>query len=277
MAQQEVYIEANRSEKHYWIEIWKFKDLLYILAKRDIMVRYKQTIIGALWGFARPAFTLIGFSFIFMKLGTPNHNNEIPYPIIAFSGILIWTFFSNAFLQVSNSLIGNSNLISKVYFPRIIMPISSVVVVFFDFLMASVLYIILNIWFKLLPSWHILYLPLCILYAFLLAFGIGLIFATLNVKYRDFGTMVPFLIQFGMFICPVAFTHESRDLTPKQDFIYNLNPVVGLIDTFRWVILPNQGSFPINSFLPSIIITFILLVISIIYFRKKEDKFVDFI
>jgi lipopolysaccharide transport system permease protein len=277
MSQREVIIDANKSEKHYWIDIWHFRDLLVILAKRDIMVRYKQTIIGAAWGFIRPLFTLIGFSFIFMKIAKPMVSNEIPYPVLAFSGILIWTFFSNTFIQVSNSLVNNTNLISKVYFPRIIMPISSVFVVFVDFLMACLLYAILMIWSGTYPTWHIIFLPLCLIYAFLLALGFGLIFATLNVKYRDFGQLGPFLVQFGMFICPVAFTHESRQFTPKVDMAYNLNPVVGLIDTFRWVILPTNNPFPINSFIPSIIVTFVILLIAIAYFRKSEDKFVDFI
>jgi lipopolysaccharide transport system permease protein len=277
MSQQEVIIDANRSEKHYWLDIWHFKDLLFILAKRDIMVRYKQTIIGAAWGFVRPLFTLIGFSFLITRLGPQNESNVIPTPIIIFSGILIWTFFSNAFIQVSNSLVNNTNLISKVYFPRIIMPLSSVFVVLVDFAMATILYVILAIWLKTYPIWHIIFLPLTLIHAFILAFGIGLIFATLNVKYRDFGQLGPFLVQFGMFICPVAFTHESREYTPTRDMLYNLNPVVGLIDTFRWVVLPTQSPFPINSFLSSAIITILILIVAIAFFRKREDKFVDFI
>jgi lipopolysaccharide transport system permease protein len=277
MSQKEVLIDANKSEKHYWLDIWNFKDLLFILAKRDIMVRYKQTIIGAAWGFIKPLFTLIGFSFIFMKLGKPSLTNEIPYPVLAFSGILIWTFFSNAFMQVSNSLISNTNLISKVYFPRIIMPLSSIFVAFVDFLMAAFLYMLLAIWCKTFPSWHIIFIPLCLIHAMILAVGIGLIFATFNVKYRDFGQLGPFLIQFGMFICPVAFTHESRQLSPTRDMLYNLNPVVGIIDTFRWIVLPTNTPFPINSFLPSVIITLLILAIAIAFFRKREDKFVDFI
>ncbi len=277
MLQKEVLIEANRSEKHYWIDIWHYRDLLIILAKRDLMVRYKQTIIGAAWGFIRPLFTLIGFSFLITKIGNQEISNQIPMPVVIFSGILIWTFFSNAFIQISNSLINNTNLISKVYFPRIIMPLSSVFVVLVDFLMAALLYVLLIIWCKTFPSWHLIFLPICIIYAFILAFGLGLFFATLNVKYRDFGQLVPFLVQFGMFICPVAFTHESRGFSSKIDFLYNLNPVVGLIDTFRWIVLPIQNPFPTNSFITSAIITLIILVFSIAFFRKREDKFVDYI
>lgn len=279
MSTKEVIIQANRSEKHYWLDIWNFRDLLVILAKRDIMVRYKQTIIGAAWGFVRPLFTLLGFAFIFTKLVGQNQPNSIPYPVLAFSGILIWTFFSNTFIQVSNSLITNTNLISKVYFPRIIMPLSSVFVVMVDFLMALILYSILIFWFKIYPSWQIIFIPFILLHSFLFAFGIGLIFATLNIKYRDFGQLGPFLVQFGMFICPVALTHES--LMDKQSAlvakIYNLNPVVGLIDAFRWSILPVNSSFPWDSVVPSLIITFILLIIAVAFFRKREDKFVDFI
>ena len=279
MATKEVIIEANRSEKHYWLDIWNFKDLLIILAKRDIMVRYKQTIIGAAWGFVRPLFTLIGFSFIFTKLVGNYQTNEIPYPVMAFSGILIWTFFSNTFIQVSNSLIANTNLISKVYFPRIIMPISSVFVVMLDFLMALILFAILIIYFKIFPSIQILYLPISLFHAFLLAFAIGLIFATLNIKYRDFGQLGPFLVQFGMFVCPVALTREMLMLnrSPFWAKLYNLNPVVGVIDTFRWAILPATTPFPWQSFIPSVIITILFLAFAILFFRKREDKFVDFI
>lgn len=277
MSNKEVTIEANRSEKHYWIDIWDFRDLLIILAKRDIMVRYKQTIIGAAWGFVRPLFTLLGFGFLLTKLIGKSQTNEIPYPVMAFSGILIWTFFSNLFIQVSNSLITNTNLISKVYFPRIIMPLSAVFVVIVDFLMALILFAILVIWFKTYPSIQVLYLPIALFHAFLLAFGFGLIFATLNIKYRDFGQLGPFLVQFGMFICPVALSHEAYNVAPKWEFVFNLNPVVGLIDTFRWAVLPKNLPFPISSFIPSIIITMVLLIIAITFFRKREDKFVDFI
>ncbi len=279
MSKKEVIIEANRSEKHYWIDIWNFRDLLIILAKRDILVRYKQTIIGAAWGFVRPLLTLVGFAFIFTKLIGQGQSNVVPYPIMAFSGILIWTFFSNLFIQVSNSLITNTNLISKVYFPRIIMPLSSVFVVLVDFLMAFILFAILAIYFKTFPTINFLYLPISLLHAFLLALGIGLIFATLNIKYRDFGQLGPFLVQFGMFICPVALSHETLSVgyTPKLNFLYNLNPVVGLIDTFRWAILPKNLPFPWQSLIPSVIITLIILIISVTFFRKREDKFVDFI
>ncbi len=277
MATKEVIIEANRSEKHYWLDIWNFRDLLIILAKRDIMVRYKQTIIGAAWGFVRPLFTLLGFGFILTKFIGKGQTNEIPYPVLAFSGILIWTYFSNLFIQVSNSLITNTNLISKVYFPRIIMPLSAVFVVIVDFLMALILYIILVLYFQTFPSYQVIYLPLALLHAFLLAFGIGLIFATLNIKYRDFGQLGPFLVQFGMFICPVALTKESLNISEKWSFVYNLNPVVGLIDSFRWAILPKNNPFPWDSFLPSVIITIVILIASVAFFRKREDKFVDFI
>jgi lipopolysaccharide transport system permease protein len=277
MAQKEVIIKANRSEKHYWLDIWEFKDLLTILAKRDIKVRYKQTIIGAAWGFIRPLFTLLGFGFILTKLIGQSKSTDIPYPIMAFSGILVWTFFSNLFIQVSNSLVSNTNLISKVYFPRIIMPLSSVFVVLADFLMALSLFAVLVFWFKTYPGVQLLYLPIALFHAFLLAFGLGLIFATLNIKYRDFGQLGPFLIQFGMFICPVALSHEALKIPAKWDLIYNLNPVVGMIDTFRWSILPTNLPFPWSSFIPSIIITIIVLVISVTFFRKREDKFVDFI
>jgi lipopolysaccharide transport system permease protein len=274
---KDVVINANSSEWQYWKDIWNYKDLLIILAKRDILVRYKQTFIGAAWGLIRPLFTLIGFAFIFTKLSLNTQSTQVPYPIVAFSGILIWTYFSNSFLQISNSLVGNTALISKVYFPRIIMPISATFVILVDFLMALGLYFLLLLFFKVWPGIHILLMPLFVLHAFVLALGVGLIFAASNVKYRDFGQLAPFIIQFGLFICPIAYTHESLNLNGKLAIIYNLNPVVGLIDAFRWSVLPTGNAFPWQSFGISVSITFIILLVSVAYFRKREDKFVDYI
>lgn len=269
-------ISAKNKAKNYWLDVFKFRDLLFILAKRDVKVRYKQTILGAAWGIVRPLFTLIGFAFVFKKIGLSGGSNALPYPILAFSGIIIWTFFSNAFLAVSNSLLVNTNMVSKVYFPRIIMPISSIFVVLVDFLMGFILYLILMFYFKVFPQVQIFLLPFAIILGATLALGLGLIFASLNIKYRDFGQLGPFLIQFGLFICPVAFTHESRGFSPKIDFLYSLNPVVGIIDFFRWCLLPN-AVFPTQSLVLSLIVSTLILTIGIIVFRKSEDSFVDHI
>ncbi len=269
-------ITGKNKAKNYWLDVFKFRDLLFILAKRDVKVRYKQTILGAAWGIIRPLFTLIGFAFVFEKIGLSGISNTLPYPILAFSGIIIWTFFSNAFLAVSNSLLVNTNMVSKVYFPRIIMPISSIFVVLVDFLMGFTLYLLLMVYFKAFPQVQILLLPLAIILGAILALGLGLIFASLNIKYRDFGQLGPFLIQFGLFICPVAFTHESRGFSPKIDLLYSLNPVVGIIDFFRWCLLPNF-KFPSQSLALSVVVSSIILAIGIIVFRKSEDSFVDHI
>lgn len=270
-------ISAESSSKNYWKDIWKFRDLLFILAKRDVKVRYKQTILGAAWGIVRPLFTLIGFAFVFQKLGISGTSNQIPYPILAFSGIIIWTFFSNTFIAISNSLLVNTNMVSKVYFPRIIMPMAAIFVVFVDFLMALALYILLVIYFQSWPTVNLLLIPFAILLAAVFAFGLGIIFASLNIKYRDFGQLGPFLIQFGLFICPVAFTHQSRNFTGIADFIYSLNPVVGIIDFFRWCILPKSFEFPTQSLSLSICITVLILFVGIKVFRSHEDHFVDHI
>jgi lipopolysaccharide transport system permease protein len=272
-----VIIKAGGSEMQYWKDIVRYADLLRILALRDVKVRYKQTIIGAAWGLVRPLFTLIGFAFVFTKISVAN-TSSLPYPLIAFSGILLWTYFSNSFIQVSNCLVANTNLISKVYFPRIIIPISAGFVVFVDFLMAFALYVILLFYYKISPSAHIFLLPLVLLHAYILAFGLGLIFSSLNVKYRDFGQIAPFLVQFGLFICPVAYSHESLNLPEHWNKLYNLNPVVGIIDTFRWTVLPaGYGPFPWQSFIPSFIFSVVFLIIGVYYFRKKENSFVDHI
>jgi lipopolysaccharide transport system permease protein len=272
-----VIIKAGGSELQYWKDIIRYADLLKILALRDVKVRYKQTLLGAAWGLVRPLFTLIGFAFVFTKIGVAN-TSSIPYPIIAFSGILMWAYFSNSFLQISNCLVANTNLISKVYFPRIIIPISAGFVVFVDFLMAFVLFAGLLLFYKINPSAHILLLPLVLFQAYILALGLGLIFSSLNVKYRDFGQIAPFIVQFGLFICPVAYSHESLNLSPSWNKLYNLNPVVGLIDTFRWLVLPEgYGAFPWESFIPSALLSLLFLTIGVWYFRKKENSFVDHI
>jgi lipopolysaccharide transport system permease protein len=271
---QKLIIEAGRADRQYWSDLWRYRELFYFLAWRDILVRYKQTIIGVAWALIRPLLTMVVFTVIFGKIAKLP-SNDVPYPILVFTAMLPWQFFANALSECSNSLIGNANLVSKVYFPRLIVPASSVVVSFIDFLISSSILIALMIWYQYVPNWGILMLPFLIMLAFAAALGGGLWFAALNIKYRDFRFIVPFVVQFGLYVSPVGF---SSALVPeKWRLLYSLNPMVGVIDGFRWAILGQETAFYVPGFILSIGIVFILLFSGIWYFRKTERSFADII
>lgn len=267
-------IEAGRSERHYWKDLWRYRELFYFLAWRDILVRYKQTVIGVAWALIRPLLTMIVFTVIFGKLAKLP-SGDIPYPILVFAAMLPWQFFANALSECSNSLISNANLVSKVYFPRLIVPTSSVVVSFIDFLISSSILVLLMIWYQFTPSWGVVFLPFLVLLAFAAALGGGLWFAALNIKYRDFRFIVPFVVQFGLYVSPVGF---SSSIVPEQwRLLYSLNPMVGVIDGFRWALLGQETAFYLPGFLLSIGIVFVLLISGVWYFRKTERSFADII
>jgi len=270
----EFTIESGKSERHYWMDIWRYRELFYILAWRDIAVRYKQTIIGVLWAVLRPLLTMIIFVVIFGKIAKlPSEG--VPYPIFVFAAMLPWTFFSSAFADASNSLIGNANLISKVYFPRLIIPAAAVIVAGVDFLISFVLLIILMLWYQYIPDWHILTLPFFLLLAFLAALGSGLFIAALNVRYRDFRFVIPFIVQLGLYISPVGFS--TTIIPEKYQLLYYLNPMVAVIDGFRWAISGGKTTFNMTELTVSIIMIIILCILGILYFRKTEKIFADVI
>ena len=270
----EFTIESGKSERHYWMDIWRYRELFYILAWRDIAVRYKQTIIGVLWAVLRPLLTMIIFVVIFGKIAKlPSEG--VPYPIFVFAAMLPWTFFSSAFADASNSLIGNANLISKVYFPRLIIPAAAVIVAGVDFLISFVLLIILMLWYQYIPDWHILTLPFFLLLAFLAALGSGLFIAALNVRYRDFRFVIPFIVQLGLYISPVGFS--TTIIPEKYQLLYYLNPMVAVIDGFRWAISGGKTTFNMTELTVSIIMIIILCILGILYFRKTEKVFADVI
>ncbi len=273
-ANQELIIEAGRAERQYWQDIWRYRELFYFLAWRDILVRYKQTAIGIAWALIRPFITMVVFTIVFGNLAKlPSEG--VPYPILVFSAMLPWQFFSNALSQCSNSLIANSNLISKVYFPRLIIPISSIAVSFVDFMISGIILLGLMAWYNYVPSWRILMLPVFVAIAFAASMGAGLLFASLNVKYRDFGFIVPFIIQIGLYISPVGF---SSNIIPEQyRLLYSLNPMVGVIDGFRWSILGGESKLYLPGFLLSLGLVLIMLLAGIVYFRKMERTFADVI
>jgi lipopolysaccharide transport system permease protein len=270
----EVLIQPGRSERHYWRDLWRNRELLLILSMRDVSVRYKQTALGMAWGLIRPLTTMLIMVFVFSKVAKLKGDPGIPYPLMVLAGITIWTFFSTAFTQVSNSVTLNSNLVTKVYFPRLLMPLSSVAVSFLDFLVSLGLFILLAIWYQFVPDWHLLLVPFFILLAVLAAFAFGLFFAVVNVKFRDIGQLIPFIVQVGFYACPIAYTSQLVADEPWYP-LYILNPMVGIIDGFRWSLLGGKTYFNPQSLLASVVLTGICLILSVYFFRKRENTFVD--
>ncbi len=273
-AQETLIIEAGRTERHYWQDLWRYRELFYFLAWRDILVRYKQTVIGLAWSLLRPFLTMLVFTLVFSKLAKlPSEN--VPYPILVFAALLPWQFFANAFTEAGNSLISNANMISKVYFPRLIVPASAVIVSFVDFLISGIILVGLMVWYGFLPDWHILLLPVFILIAFAAAMGAGLWIAALNVKYRDFRYIIPFVVQFGLYVSPVGF---SSNIVPDEwRLLYSINPMVGVIDGFRWSIMGGNAHLYWPGFVLSIGLVVVMLITGVIYFRKTEKTFADVI
>ena len=271
---QTLIIEAGRTERHYWKDLWRYRELFYFLAWRDILVRYKQTAIGLFWALIRPLLTMVVFTLVFSKLAKLPSDN-VPYPILVFAALLPWQFFANAFTDAGASLTSNASMISKVYFPRLVVPTSAVIVSFVDFLISGVILVGLMIWYEFTPDWRIFTLPLFILLAFATAMGAGLWIAALNVKYRDFRYITPFVVQFGLYISPVGF---SSNIVPEQwRLLYSLNPMVGVIDGFRWAILGGNTQIYWPGFLLSLGLVSLLLITGIFYFRKTEKSFADVI
>lgn len=268
-------IEPGLAERHYWRDLWRYRELFYVLAWRDISVRYKQTIIGLAWALIRPFLTMAVFTVVFGKVAKLPTEGAAPYALMVFAGLLPWQFFSTALSESSNSLIGNANLISKVYFPRLIVPTAAVVVSFVDFLISFAILVGLMLWYQFLPSWQILTLPLFVVMAFLASLGPGLWITSLNVKYRDFRYIIPFIIQFGLYVSPVGF---SSSVVPEEwRLLYSLNPVVGVIDGFRWAVLGGESALYMPGFLLSWGLIAFFLWLGFRQFRKMEKSFADLI
>ncbi|MCK5188668.1 MAG: ABC transporter permease [Methylococcales bacterium] len=267
-------IEAGKTERNYWVDLWRYRELFYILAWRDIAVRYKQTVIGVVWAIIRPLLTMMIFVVVFGKI-QKLPSEGVPYPIFVFAAMLPWTFFATAFADASNSLIGNANLISKVYFPRLIIPAASVIVAAVDFVISFIILIVLMAWYSYWPDWHVVTLPLFLLLGFFSALGAGLFVASLNVKYRDFRFVIPFVVQLGLYISPVGF---SSTIIPEQyRLLYYLNPMVALVDGFRWAISGGKTAFNTTELTLSISVIVLLCMVGVIHFRKTEKTFADVI
>ena len=270
----ELIIEAGRAEKQYWKDIWRYRELFYFLAWRDILVRYKQTVIGVAWALIRPFLTMIVFTVVFGNLAKLPSEGA-PYPILVFSAMLPWQFFANSLSESSNSFISNANLISKVYFPRLVVPTSAVVVSFVDFMISGIILVGLMAWFNFVPSWRILTLPVFVAIAFIASMGAGLWLCSLNVQYRDFRYIVPFIVQFGLYISPVGFS--SSIVPEKWRLLYSMNPMVGVIDGFRWAILGGESQIYWPGFALSMGLVLVMFVTGVRYFRKMERTFADVI
>lgn len=269
-------IAAGQSSHQYWKDLWRQRELLYYLAWRDLIVRYKQTIIGILWVLLRPLLTLIIFSLVFGKWAALSSSSKgFPYPLLVIAGLLPWNFFSSVVLDCSNSVLGNASLIGKVYFPRLIIPLSTLMVSFVDFVVSCLLIIVVEMWTGTMPDIRILSLPILTLWVGALGLGIGVWGAAINVRYRDIRHLIPFLLQVGVFASPVGY---STTIVPARwQFLYSMNPMVGIIDSYRWAILGKSFDAYFPGLTISILITIIILTTGIRYFRKSENKFVDYI
>ncbi|MDB5001946.1 MAG: phosphate transporter permease [Mucilaginibacter sp.] len=274
--QHQIIIEPGRTEKNYWKDLWRFRELFYILSWRDVKVKYKQTALGVIWSILRPLLVMVIFTVVFNRFAKLPANINAPYALFVFAGMLPWTFFSSALTECSNSLVANTNLITKVYFPRLIVPASAVIASFVDFLISLVLLFVLFIYYQFLPPIQILLLPIFLFLSFLTSFSIGLYLTALNVKYRDFRYIIPFIVQFGLYVSPVGY---SSSIVPhKWRLLFDINPVVGIIDGFRWCILGGNLTSDIElSMGISVGLSLFMLIIAIRHFRKTEKTFADII
>jgi lipopolysaccharide transport system permease protein len=270
----DLVIEAGHAELHYWKDLWRYRELFFFLSWRDVLVRYKQTVIGIAWSVIRPLLTMVILCVIFGKLAKLP-SRDVPYPVMVYAAMLPWQFFANALSESSNSLIYNSNMLTKVYFPRIVVPVSAVIVSLIDFLVSFIILIFLMLWYRFAPSGRIAALPLFLVYALLASLGFGVWLAALNVRYRDFRYIVPFIVQFGLYISPVGF---SSDVVPEEwRLLYSINPMVGVIDGFRWALLGGREHLYWPGFTLSLTVTAMLSFFGMRYFRKTEHVLADII
>lgn len=266
-------LEAGRAERHYWRDLWTYRELFIILAWRDLAVRYKQTVIGVAWAVLRPFLTMLIFTVLFGRLAKMPSDGDTPYPLLVFAGMLPWFLFSTILSEASNSLVGNANLIGKVYFPRLIVPAASIVVALVDAAITFVLLLLMMVWFRFLPDWRIVFLPAFVLLAVLASLGPALLMTAMNVKYRDFRYIIPFVLQFGLYVSPVGFS--SATVPDRWRLLYSLNPAVGVIDGFRWCLLGGQAQLYWPGFLASLGVVAAFLWAGIAYFRHTERSFAD--
>jgi len=272
---QESTIEPGSTKRYYWLDLWRYRELFRVLAWRDVSVRYKQTVIGFGWALVRPFLTMLVLTVVFGKIAGLPSEGAAPYALMVIAGILPWTFFSTSLSDASNSLVSNTNLITKVYFPRLIIPTAAVVVSFVDFLISFGIALVLMAWYQFLPSWQMLFLPLFLAIAFLASLGPALWVTMLNVKYRDFRYVIPFLVQFGLYVSPVGFS--SKVIHEQWRLLYSINPMVGVIDGFRWCMLGGQSQIYLPALWLSLAVTAFFLWFGIRRFKTMERNIADLI
>ncbi len=270
-----IVLEFGRADRNYWADLWRYRELFLILAWRDLSVRYKQTVIGVVWAILKPLLTMIVLTVIFGRVAKLPSDGNAPYALLVFAAMLPWTLFSASLSDASNSLINNANLISKVYFPRLIVPTATIVTAFADFLISLVILLALMLYYRFAPGWNMLLLPAFMLLALLASLGPGLWITALNVKYRDFRYVIPFVVQFGLYVSPVGFS--SNVVPEKWRLLYSLNPIVGVIDGFRWCILGGDSPIYWPGFTLSLIVVAFFLWLGVSQFRKMEKTFADLI
>lgn len=269
-----IVIRAGKTEGNYWKDIWNYRELFAFMAWRDILVRYKQTVIGIAWSVIRPVLTMIVFTIIFGKIAKLP-SDGVPYPILVFAATLPWQFFATALSESSNSLVSNAGMVSKIYFPRLVIPSSTIISNLVDFCISFVILCVMMVIFKYTPDIRILLLPFFLLLALITALGAGFWFSSLNVKYRDFRYIIPFIVQFGLYISPVGFS--SNVIPEAWRLVYSLNPMVGVIDGFRWCILGGQAELYWPGFILSVVLSLTIFISGVAFFRKTEKTFADVI
>lgn len=271
----ELVIEAGKTERHYWKDLWHYRELLYFLAWRDVKVRYKQTLIGVAWVVIKPLLTMAVLTVVFHRIAGLGQDSAVPYALLVFAGLLPWQFFSAAFAESGNSLIGSAQMISKVYFPRLIVPVSSVLAGLVDFLVTLLLLIPLMAWYGHLPGWEVVFLPAFLALGLLITLGAGIGVAALNVRFRDVRFVIPFIVQFGLYLSPVGFS--ASEVPEAWRWLYDLNPLVGVIEGFRWCLL--GGNYPGSdaALTSSVLVGTLMLLLSVHYFRRTERTFADVI
>jgi lipopolysaccharide transport system permease protein len=268
-------LEAGRADRQYWRDLWRYRELFLILAWRDVAVRYKQTLIGVAWAFVRPFMTMVVFTIVFGKIAKLPTEGDTPYAVMVLAGLLPWTLVSSILSDASSSVVGSSQLITKVYFPRLIVPLATVVVALIDFLVSLVILAGVMAWYGVVPGWQILLLPFFVLLAVVVAIGPAVWMAATIVKYRDFRFVLPFIIQVGLYVSPVGF---SAKVVPDQWLLlYSINPMVGIIDGFRWCILGGVSPLYLPGFAISLVVAAGMMWYGIRTFRRTERGFADMI
>ncbi|CAA9520133.1 MAG: O-antigen export system, permease protein [uncultured Sphingomonas sp.] len=272
-AAPETILEAGRAERNYWRDLWQYRELFQVLAWRDVTVRYKQTVIGVLWAVLRPFLTMVIFTVIFSRLAKLPAEGDAPYALMVFAGMLPWTFFSTALTDASSSLVANGNLVTKVYFPRLIVPTAAIMVAFVDFAIGLAIMALMMVWYQFAPGPEVLLLPVFVVLGFLAALGPSLWITSLNVRYRDFRYLTPFLVQFGLYVSPVGF---SSGIVPDEwRLLYSVNPMVGVIDGFRWALLGGETPLYWPGLVMSLAVSAGFLWLGIAKFRRVERSFAD--